>query len=117
MPFDRPVPSITVQELRQKETANERFFLIDVRTEREFTAGHLGFTDILIPHDNLPDHVHKLPSDKEMPIYSFCRSGRRSAGTTEYLRSIGYTRAYNVAGGILAWIRASYEIESGSDGG
>ncbi|MBI5266237.1 MAG: rhodanese-like domain-containing protein [candidate division Zixibacteria bacterium] len=116
MSSESPVPSITVQELRQKEMAGERFFLLDVRTEGEFVAGHLGFTSALVPHGTLPEHLDKLPSDKEMPIYNFCRSGRRSAGTTQYLRSLGYVRAYNVTGGILAWVRAGYEITSGVGG-
>jgi len=109
---EQPIPSISVHELLQKQKAGESFFLLDVRTEPEFAAGHLKFTDVLIPHDQLPEQLNKLPSDKQMPVYNFCRSGRRSAGTTQYLRALGYTRAFNVTGGILEWIRAGYETAS-----
>ena len=108
-------PTISVQDLRGKELSNERFFLLDVRTEEEFRAGHLGFTGALIPHDLLPSQTDKLPQDKNIPIYCFCRSGRRSAGATKYLRSIGYRQAYNVAGGILEWIKSGYETKSGTN--
>lgn len=108
-----PIPAITVHELWQKKIAGEPFFLLDVRTEAEFIAGRLAFADVLIPHDILPGNLHKLPSDKGMPIFNFCRSGRRSAGTTQFLRSIGYAQAYNVTGGILEWIRSGYNIETG----
>ncbi len=107
------VPTISVHDLRGKELSNEKFFLLDVRTKEEFEAGHLGFTNALIPHDLLPSQTDKLPQDKNIPIYCFCRSGRRSAGITKYLRSIGYREAYNVSGGILEWAKSGYEIETG----
>lgn len=109
------VPTISVHDLRGKELSNEKFFLLDVRTEEEFQAGHLGFTGTLIPHDLLPSQADKLPQDKNMPVYCFCRSGQRSAGATRHLRSIGYRQAYNVAGGILEWVKSGYETQTGID--
>jgi rhodanese-related sulfurtransferase len=106
-------PTISVHDLREKKLSGEKFFLLDVRTGEEFQAGHLGFTGALIPHDLLPAQTDKLPQDKNIPIYCFCRSGRRSAGATKYLRSIGYRQAFNVAGGILEWVKSGYETRTG----
>ena len=104
---------ITVQELHAACEAGEEFYLLDVRTVPEYEAGRLSFTDALVPYDQLHLFLDSLPSDRETKIYSFCRSGRRSGITTEFLRAAGYRNARNVKGGIIDWIDAGYEIESG----
>ena len=107
------IPEITVQQLQQKANNGEQFYLLDVRTLPEFLEAHLSFTDDLIPHDSVPSHLQRLPADKSTPLYAFCRSGNRSGLVTQYLRSIGYTNAFNVSGGIIAWRSAGYETVAG----
>lgn len=104
---------MTVEELYRRWQAGEALFLLDVRTDPEFVAGRLAFTDALIPYDALPFHIEQLPEDKATPIACFCRSGNRSRYATEFLRSLGYREARNVRGGILAWKNAGYAIEAG----
>ncbi len=109
----QPIPTITVAELYRQHEAGECFCLLDVRTDPEYDNAHLPFTDLLIPYDEVPNHIDQLPDDTSMPIYSFCRSGRRSGIVTEYLVARGYRRARNVSGGIIAWVEADLPIESG----
>ncbi len=106
-------PSVTVTELHRKVASGADFILLDVRTGPEFFDERLAFTDLRIPFDSLADKLDLLPEDKNTVIYSFCRRGRRSAISTNYLRSAGYTRAFNVKGGILAWKKAGYQTVSG----
>lgn len=106
------MPSITVSELKEKVDDGNDLYLLDVRTEAEFKAGHLPFADKLIPYDSLQFYLDELPQDKETEIYCFCRSGRRSGISTNYLKSIGYENVYNVTGGIIAWNDAGYKIIS-----
>jgi len=104
---------ISVEELHRRAENGDRPFLLDVRTDPEFIAGRLSFTDALIPYDALPFYLEQLPEDKDTPIACFCRSGNRSRYATEFLRSLGYRRAVNVRGGIIAWKNAGYEITAG----
>jgi len=106
------IPAVTVKTLHELSESGLEFYLLDVRTVEEYEQGHLTFADALIPHDQLDQQVARLPADKRTLIYCFCRAGRRSAIATKYLRSIGYERAYNVTGGILAWIEAGYETST-----
>lgn len=110
---DSQTPIITVAELQQRLASGEKFFLLDVRTRGEFEAGRLPFSDALIPYDILGNNLELLPTDKNLPIYCFCRSGRRSGITTDLLRKQGYTKAFNVEGGIIAWKNAGLEIVTG----
>ncbi len=104
---------ISVEELRRLSESDQELFLLDVRTESEFTAERLSFADERIPFDSLTDNLGRLPSDKGTPIYLFCRSGRRSGIAAGFLRSAGYTQVYNVDGGIIAWKAAGFETVSG----
>jgi rhodanese-related sulfurtransferase len=109
MLFGPKIPAVTVKSLHELSQSGQKFYLLDVRTTQEYEQGHLTFTNALIPYDQLEQQVVKLPADKQTPIYCFCRAGRRSAFSTKFLRSIGYEKAFNVSGGILAWIDAGYE--------
>lgn len=104
---------ISVTELHQLASSGADIYLIDVRTETEYLAGRLDFSDDLIPYDKLSKNLDLLPAEKETPIYLFCRSGRRSGIATNYLRSLGYSQAFNVAGGIVAWQDAGFQITDG----
>lgn len=107
---------ITVEDLHARKNKGEVIFLLDVRTEPEFVAGRLAFTDALIPYDALPFYLDRLP-DRKTLIACFCRSGNRSHFAMQFLQAQGFSRAVNVRGGILAWHRAGFEIVSGPNGG
>lgn len=102
-------PSITVVELKQLVDSAEDVFLFDVRTEPEYVANRLAFTDLRISHESVAANRHLLPEDKATPIYCFCRTGRRSGEITLYLKSIGYRNVFNVAGGIVHWQECGFE--------
>lgn len=104
---------ISVQFLKSEFDSNKDFYLLDVRTTQEFYQGRLSFANNLIPYDSLNVNLDKLPQDKTTTIYLFCRSGRRSEIATQYLRSLGYNKSYNVTGGIIAWQNAGFNIVSG----
>ena len=55
----------------------------------------------LIPLGELPQRAHEL--DREKEIFVLCHSGMRSERAAELLRSAGFPRVANVAGGIDAW--------------
>lgn len=68
--------------------------LIDVRTDMEFSAGHLP--DALnIPHTKILPGVTQLGLAKEQAIVLYCRSGNRSGQATATLLNAGYTNVTN----------------------
>jgi rhodanese-related sulfurtransferase len=81
--------------------------LIDVRQEYEWEAGHVGGAEH-IPLEELPAAAARI--DREQPVVFVCRTGSRSALATEVFRASGY-EAYNLAGGLLAWIDSGRAIE------
>lgn len=87
-------PQIDVGTLLAMPSA-ERPVLLDVRTEKEFTAGHLP-NAINIPVDELRTRLQELPKDKEIAVY--CQVGQRGYLATRILQQAGLPVA-NLSGG------------------
>jgi rhodanese-related sulfurtransferase len=77
----------------------EGAFLLDVRTDEEWAAGHAP-TAVHLPLAALSDRHTELPSDRRIVVV--CRSGGRSARAADALVGAGYD-AVNLAGGMQAW--------------
>ena len=84
----------------------EEFVLLDVRSEEEFSEGHIPGA-IVIPHDEISERAEADIPEKDVPVFVYCRSGRRSKIAAEELVSLGYSEIYEF-GGIGDW---PYEIE------
>jgi monothiol glutaredoxin len=95
------VKQLSVAELAQRLKANEAITIVDVRPpeEREQAALKLPFRTL----DEGMGALADLP--KDAPIAFLCRSGGRSQRAAEQFHAHGYTKVYNVAGGINAWAR------------
>lgn len=80
--------------------------LIDVREPYEHAAGRIeGARHVEIP--KLTAAASEL--DPERPIVFYCRSGARSAMTTQAFRASGFS-AFNMTGGLLAWVEKGLPI-------
>jgi rhodanese-related sulfurtransferase len=90
---------ITVKELKRKLDKQEDFQLIDVREEFEYEVSNLNGENI--PLGGLLLEVDKIATDK--PVIIHCRSGARSAAAVMQLEAQGFTKLYNLKGGIVAW--------------
>ena len=91
---------VSVEELDRLRKQGADFVLVDVREPHEYQICHLDGK--LIPLQSLPQRLGEL--DREDHIVVHCRSGGRSAKAVELLRASGFENAWNLEGGILAWI-------------
>jgi adenylyltransferase/sulfurtransferase len=93
------VPQLSVKEFKQRVDAGEDVFLLDVREPYEYQIAQIGGT--LIPQNDVPQRLAEIPRDREIVVQ--CRSGARSQRIAEFLKQSGYSKVFNLAGGILAW--------------
>ncbi len=103
---EAPVPSITVQELKRRIDAKEKFVLLDVREKFEYDICRIPGSK-LIPLGELPSRMSELDSADDIVLQ--CKSGVRSAKGFKLLREAGFGKLNNLEGGILAW---SEQIDS-----
>lgn len=81
----------------------EQAVLLDVRTPEEVAAGVIAGTSLFADIKS-PDFEQKIAAlDKNKAYIVYCRSGARSSQAAQYMLSKGFTRIYNLEGGILNW--------------
>ncbi|MGA8304825.1 MAG: molybdopterin-synthase adenylyltransferase MoeB [Candidatus Acidiferrales bacterium] len=93
------VPEITPRELKARLDRGDNLLILDVREPHEYQICNIG--GYLIPLGDLSKRVNELDSSRE--IVAHCRSGKRSAEASEFLRQAGFRKVLNLKGGILAW--------------
>jgi adenylyltransferase/sulfurtransferase len=91
---------IAPRALAARLRAGEPISLIDVREPYEWKIARLAGAR-LIPLDTLPDSLCTLDPSAEHVVY--CHLGMRSAAAVGWLREQGFSRAYNLTGGIDRW--------------
>ena len=96
--------SITVDQLREKMSADTNLVILDVRTPAELEDKSLGHIDgvLNIPVQELEARLSELEKYKNDEIYVICRSGRRSAAATNILLKKEF-KAINVEGGMVQY--------------
>lgn len=77
--------------------------ILDVREQDEWDEAHIE-QSVHIPLGDLALRAGELPKDK--PIYTVCRSGRRSLTAIDILDGADLTGAKSLAGGVIAWYEA-----------
>lgn len=89
----------------------EDALLLDIREQNEFNEGHvLGARHV--PASRLSDAAGAdLARFKDRAVIVYCNVGQRSAGAAETLRKAGFSKVYNLAGGIAAWRQAGLPVE------
>lgn len=88
---------------------NHKGIIIDVRTPQEFSSGHIkDATNINFYADEFMDKLKILR--KDIPIYVYCRSGGRSSAAANKMEELGFTKVYNLIGGVGAWKSANNVI-------
>jgi len=75
--------------------------IVDVREPHELQIAKYPKVTA-IPLGQLPNRIAELPRDRDLVLA--CRTGVRSAKAVQQLQAAGFTRVWNLAGGIHRWI-------------
>jgi hydroxyacylglutathione hydrolase len=96
---------MTVQELKGRLEGSSPLRVLDVRSLDEWNSGHIaGARSIYVGYLKPP--IPGLPSDQ--PLAVICTVGRRAGIACSLLQKAGYTRVFNVLGGMMAWHQAGF---------
>ena len=93
--------NLDAREFLTKANMESDAVLLDVRTAGEFNAGKIeGAINIDFFDSKFAERSGKL--DKEKAYFVYCRSGQRSANACRVMHNQGFTKLYNMAGGVIA---------------
>ncbi len=90
---------ITYVEARDKMKNEPYAILLDVRSKQEYDEYHLEGA-VCIPTYELANAISKIAMSKEQTIIAYCQSGARSKKAVNLLEKMGYSKVYELAGGI-----------------
>ena len=108
---DDIVTKMTPEELVVLLKANKEIKLIDVRTPEEYGAGHISRAEnINFFSKNFSKSLAEL--DKEEPLIIYCKSGRRSGKSIVTFKELGFTKIYELEGGVLNWKSKDFEVKT-----
>jgi adenylyltransferase/sulfurtransferase len=97
---------LSMSEYKGKKESGWQPFLLDVRSDMEYSQMRISFTDLQVNHEEILSKVDSIPKDSDVIL--LCRSGMRSQMAAMYLMNAGYdgNKLYNLDGGIMAWNNA-----------
>jgi rhodanese-related sulfurtransferase len=81
---------------------NHGALVLDIRPQAEFSMGHLNGARQL-PSDQILTASEHLKKYKEKPVLVYCGSGSLGAAAARQLAEQGFTKAFNLRGGLAAW--------------
>ena len=102
--FEMPVQQITPRQLRDwlDDESRSKPILLDVREDWEVKICSIEGS-LSIPMNSLPRSSSSLSQDVDTVV--ICHHGGRSLQSALFLERNGFTKLYNLAGGLDAWAR------------
>ncbi len=102
--------SISPLELSGRIGTGNAPIILDVRTPREYEAGHIPGA-VNIPHTELSGRISELESNRNEEIVVHCQSGARAGIAQSILSRAGFTKIHELQGHMLQWKAGGYPIE------
>ena len=99
----------TAATLIQENQANSDFIILDVRTPREFAAGHIaGAHNIDFYAQSFAQEFKRLDREKTYLIY--CRSGNRSGQLMRAVEKLQFKKVFHLERGLLDWVGEGFKL-------
>ena len=94
---------------------NQGALIIDLRPQEAFEAGHIGEARN-VPGAELESQAESLKKWRDRTVITYCDSGANGAGAARALAKLGFTKVFNLDGGLNAWIKDNLPVIKGGGG-
>lgn len=99
-------PTISISDAYQHLKKRDAVFL-DTRPDNEFSVSHINTAQRVDPDEK---NFDELELSKNDVIIVYCSIGARSQSIGERLKEAGYTKVYNLYGGLFNWANHKYPM-------
>lgn len=101
---DRPLPTLSPQQLRDWLNAGQPVHLVDVRSAQEHAGFNLGGEHLSLEQLRADPHeLERRIDDKSCPVVFYCQRGQRSRLAVDRVRDLGYD-CYSLESGVEGWL-------------
>jgi len=94
---------------------NQGALVIDLRGKESFDAGHIGDARN-VPAAQLEAQAESLKKWRDRNVITYCDSGSSGAGAARTLTKLGFTKVFNLRGGLNAWVKDNLPLSKTSGG-
>jgi rhodanese-related sulfurtransferase len=95
---------------------NQGALVLDLRAKESFDAGHIGDARN-VPAAALESQAESLKKWRDKTVITYCDSGVSGAGAARTLAKLGFTKVFNLEGGLNAWIKDNLPLAKTATGG
>ena len=96
------IREVSVDDVKAKLDRGEKFVLVDVREESEWSKDHLP-NAIHLGKGVIERDVEERVPDLNTPMVLYCGGGYRSALAADNLQQMGYKNVLSMDGGVREW--------------
>jgi rhodanese-related sulfurtransferase len=95
---------------------NQGALVLDLRGKEAFDAGHIGDARN-VPAADLAAQVDSLKKWRDKTVITYDDSGNGGASAARTLTKLGFTKAFNLEGGLHAWVKDKLPLTRTASGG
>jgi rhodanese-related sulfurtransferase len=95
---------------------NQGALVIDLRAKESYDAGHIGDARN-VPIAELESRADGLKKWRDKNVITYCDSGTSGASGARALMKLGFTKVFNLHGGLNAWVKDNLPLAKTSPGG
>ena len=88
---------------------NQGALVIDLRSKELYDAGHIGDARN-VPARELEAQAASLKKWRDKSVITYCDSGADGAGAARTLLKLGFTKVFNLQGGLSAWVKDNLPV-------
>jgi rhodanese-related sulfurtransferase len=94
---------------------NQGALVIDLRTKQLFDAGHIVDARN-VPVAELESQADALKKWRERNVITYCDTGAEGASAARSLTKLGFTKVFNLQGGLNAWVKDNLPLAKTAGG-
>ena len=95
---------------------NQGALVIDLRGKESYDAGHIGDARN-VPAAELESQADSLKKWRDKNVITYCDSGASGASGARTLMKLGFTKVFNLSGGLNAWVKDNLPLAKTLTGG
>jgi rhodanese-related sulfurtransferase len=105
-----------VSAMQAVRLMNQGALVIDLRSKELYDAGHIGDARN-VPTAELESQAESLKKWRDKNVITYCDSGANGASAARSLIKLGFTKVFNLQGGLNAWVKDNLPLAKTASGG
>jgi rhodanese-related sulfurtransferase len=114
--YERMQAFAALSAMQAVRLMNQGALVIDLRGKESYDAGHIGDARH-VPAAELESRAESLKKWRDKNVITYCASGASGAGGARTLMKLGFTKVFNLQGGLNAWVKDNLPLAKTAPGG